>query len=54
MATKAAELYEEAWPIVLSTQQKMIELARQISADEKWPSPADGGAAVRAVFDRLS
>jgi uncharacterized protein (DUF885 family) len=50
----SADLYEEAWPIVQATQQEMIALARAIGARRKWPLPAEGGAAVRAVFDRLS
>jgi len=50
----AAVLYEEAWPIVQTTQQQMVELARQIGASHKWPLPSDGGAAVRVVFDQLS
>jgi uncharacterized protein (DUF885 family) len=50
----AAQLYEEAQPIVEATQQQMIDLARKIGAAEKWKLPADGRAAVRAVFDRLS
>jgi uncharacterized protein (DUF885 family) len=32
----------------------MIELARRIGADQTWTLPADGPAAVRAVFDQLS
>jgi uncharacterized protein (DUF885 family) len=52
--TTAARLYDEAWPIVEATQQKMIELARQIGQQRQWKLPADGRAAVRAVFDELS
>ncbi len=50
----AAQLYEEAWPIVQATQQEMITLARQIGTTRKLNLPADGPAAVRAVFDDLS
>ena len=50
----AAQLYEEAWPIVEHTQRQMDELARQIlekrGVTTKYPT---GGAAVRAVFDEL-
>jgi uncharacterized protein (DUF885 family) len=49
----AAQLYEEAWPIVLDTQRQMIELARQIGAKHGWTLPADGNTAVRYVFDQL-
>ncbi len=48
-----AQLYDEAWPIVQETQKQMIELAREIGAKHNWPLPADGNAAVRAVFDKL-
>jgi len=50
----AAQLYEEAWPIVQDTQKQMIELARQVGTQHKWPLPSEGPAAVRAVFDQLS
>jgi uncharacterized protein (DUF885 family) len=49
----AAQLYEEAWPIVLDTQRQMVELARQIGAKHGWTLPEDGNAAVRFVFDEL-
>ncbi len=52
--TTAALLYDEAWPIVQDTQKQMIDLARQIGTQHKWPQPSDGQAAVRAVFDQLS
>lgn len=61
--TTAAALYDEAWPVVETTQKQMVELARQIGAAHKWTLPApstdeglknDGGAAVRFVFDELS
>jgi len=50
----AAQLYEEAWPIVESTQEQMIDLAREIGKSHGWSLPAEGPAAVRAVFDQLS
>ena len=49
----AAQLYEEAWPIVQATQREMIDLARQIGTAHGWTLPADGGEAVRFVFDQL-
>jgi len=50
----AAQLYEEAWPIVQDTQKQMIELARRIGTQHNWALPSDGQAAVRGVFDQLS
>ena len=50
----AAQLYEEAWPIVEATQKQMIDLAREIGKTHGWTLPAEGPAAVRAVFDELS
>ncbi len=50
----AAQLYEEAWPIVEATQKQMIDLAREIGTTRGWTLPAEGRAAVRAVFDELS
>ena len=50
----AAQLYDEAWPIVEATQKQMIELAGEIGKSHGWPLPAEGPAAVRAVFDELS
>jgi uncharacterized protein (DUF885 family) len=50
----AAQLYEEAWPIVEATQKQMIDLAREIGKTHGWALPAEGPAAVRAVFDELS
>ena len=52
--TTAARLYDEAWPIVVATQQKMADLARQIGQQHHWTLPADARGAVRAVFDELS
>ncbi|TAK13805.1 MAG: DUF885 domain-containing protein [Acidobacteria bacterium] len=50
----AATLFEESWPVVEATQKQMIALAREIGAAHTWTLPADGGAAVRFVFDQLS
>ncbi len=50
----AAQLYDEAWPIVEATQKEMIDLAREIGKAHSWTLPAEGPAAVRAVFDELS
>jgi uncharacterized protein (DUF885 family) len=50
----AAQLYDEAMPIVQQTQQQMIDLARQIGSQRNWTLPADGPQAVRFVFDQLS
>jgi uncharacterized protein (DUF885 family) len=50
----AAQLHEEAWPIVEDTRKQMIDLAREIGGKRGWHLPADGPSAVRAVFDELS
>src|SRR5256714_7803358 len=50
----AAQLYDEAMPIVEQTQQQMIDLAREIGQQHNWTLPADGAQAVRFVFDQLS
>jgi uncharacterized protein (DUF885 family) len=50
----AAQLYEEAWPIVEGTRNEMIELARKIGEKRGLKLPTEGPAAVRAVFDELS
>jgi uncharacterized protein (DUF885 family) len=50
----AAQLYDEAWPIVQQTRQQMIDLAREIGQQHNWSLPADGSQAVRYVFDQLS
>lgn len=54
VSKNAAQLYEEAWPVVEKTRSEMIALARSIGATRGWPLPADGNAAVRRVFDELS
>ncbi len=50
----AAQLYEEAMPIVEATQKEMIDLARKIGEKRGLTLPTEGPAAVRAVFDELS
>ena len=50
----AAQLYDEAWPIVETTQKEMIDLAREIGKSRGLTLPAEGPTAVRAVFDELS
>ena len=50
----AAQLYEESWPIVEATRKEMIALAGEIGKAHGWTLPAEGPAAVRAVFDELS
>ena len=50
----AAQLYEEAMPIVEATQKEMIDLARKIGQTRNLTLPAEGPAAVRAIFDELS
>ena len=52
--TTAARLYEEAWPVVEATREKMVALARRVGQKNGWPLPSDGAGAVRAVFDELS
>jgi uncharacterized protein (DUF885 family) len=50
----AAQLFDEAWPIVQATQPTMVDLARKIGGQHHWKLPAEGPAAVRTVFDELS
>ena len=50
----AAQLYEEAMPIVEGTQKEMIDLAREIGQTRNLTLPAEGPAAVRAILDELS
>lgn len=54
LQVKASQLFDESWPIVEATQKQMVDLARQIGQAKGWSLPADGPAAVRAVFDQLS
>jgi uncharacterized protein (DUF885 family) len=50
----ATQLYEEAMPIVETTQKEMFDLARKVGEKRGLTLPAEGPAAVRAVFDELS
>lgn len=50
----ASLLYDEAMPIVEATRQEMFELARKVGEKRGMTLPAEGPAAVRAVFDELS
>lgn len=50
----APQLYDEAMPIVEATQKEMFDLARKIGEKRSLTLPAEGPAAVRAVFDELS
>ena len=50
----AAQLFEEAMPIVEATRKEMIDLARRLGTQRGLTLPEDGPAAVRAVFDELS
>jgi uncharacterized protein (DUF885 family) len=50
----ATQLYEEAMPIVEATRNEMFELARKVGEKRGLTLPAEGSAAVRAVFDELS
>lgn len=52
--TKAASLFDDSLAIIEQTRNAMIALARQIAQAHQWQVPADGPAAVRAVFDQLS
>jgi uncharacterized protein (DUF885 family) len=54
LQTTAAQLFEEAQPIVDRTREEMIVLARKIAASHRWKVPEDGPSAVRAVFAQLS
>jgi uncharacterized protein (DUF885 family) len=54
---KAAQLFDESWPIVEDTRRQMVDLAQEVAAQRGWrvpPGDGDGPAAVRAVFDELS
>ncbi len=53
MDKTAAQLYEEAWPVVQATQAEMFKLAREIGPKHNLTLPADDQEAVRAVFDEL-
>lgn len=50
----ASQLFDEAMPIVEATRQEMFDLARKIGEKRGLTLPAEGPAAVRAVFDEMS
>lgn len=52
MDKTSAQLFEEAWPIVLGTQQEMIKLAGEIAGKRKIEA-ANPEATVRAVLEEL-
>ena len=52
--TTSTKLFTESGPVVDATRKQMVDLARQIGQQKGWPLPAEGPAAVRAVFDQLS
>jgi uncharacterized protein (DUF885 family) len=52
--TTAGDLFSESWPVVSSTRDRMIELARAIATSHGWKVSTDGPAAVRMVFAKLS
>lgn len=54
LSTTAGDLYTASWPVVTETRDSMVALARQIAAQHGWAVPADGAAAVRLVFGKLS
>ncbi|MGI9106527.1 MAG: DUF885 domain-containing protein [Pyrinomonadaceae bacterium] len=51
--TTAAQLFDESITIVNGTRQEMIDLAREIGKKKTLELPADGEAAVLAVFEEL-
>ncbi|MEO8435154.1 MAG: DUF885 domain-containing protein [Pyrinomonadaceae bacterium] len=52
MEKSSGQLYEEAWPIVLATQQEMIKLADEIALKRKIKAP-NAEATVGAVLEDL-
>ncbi|HEV2111913.1 MAG TPA: DUF885 domain-containing protein [Gammaproteobacteria bacterium] len=54
LTATAGDLFTASWPVVVETQDSMVSLARQIAAQHGWPAPAEGSAAVRLVFEKLS
>ena len=56
--TTAAQLFDEAWPIVQETQTEMIDLARQIGAAHRMAAaggrPRRGARGVRSAVEGLS
>lgn len=52
LTQSAAQLFDEADPIVRATRDEIIALARHVAEKNHWPA-ADGPAAVRLVFEKL-
>ena len=52
--TTAGQLFEQSWAVVTQTRDSMIALARAIATSHKWKVPADGGAVVHQVFEKVS
>jgi uncharacterized protein (DUF885 family) len=52
--TTAGELFSQSWPVVSSTRDAMVALARDVATSHKWKAPTDGPAIVRMVFEKLS
>jgi uncharacterized protein (DUF885 family) len=52
LTVSAAQLFDEAQPIVDATRQELVALAQQIARQHQWPA-VDGPAAVRLVFEKL-
>ena len=53
LASTAAELYTDSWPVIETTRGAMVALARQIAAAHHWPAGGDGAGVVRAVLEQL-
>jgi uncharacterized protein (DUF885 family) len=50
----AAQLYEESWPVVQSTQREMVQLAREIGKTHNLTLPQDDNEAVLMVIADMS
>ena len=51
---RAAQLYDESWPIAMETRAQMIALVREIGRARAIKLPEEDGAAVRRIFDLLN
>ncbi len=54
LETTAAQLHNDAMPIVERTRQQMVTVAREVGVSRGLTLSADGPTAVRQVFDALS
>jgi uncharacterized protein (DUF885 family) len=52
LTASAAQLFDDAEPIVDATRQELVELAQQIARQQHWQA-VDGRAAVRLAFEKL-